>query len=295
MKIFLTGTTGKVGGYLADYWQDLHRVTACPRSVVDLTDTAQLSRFLEESDFDLLVNPAAVSTPEGCESAPELAEKVNVEAPATMARICREKGVPFIHFSTDYVLDGSEAGLKAEDSPCQPNNLYGRTKLAGEQEVTAAHPEAIVARVSWVFGSAGEGFLEKVFRQIQEKVALEAVADKYSVPTSATEMAKALDFLIASRSHGLFHLTQTAAEPVSWHRYAVEVSAAVHELGLTEGPIPVTPRRMEEIPVLRTNRPVHTAMTPAKLSSLGHEMADWTHVLRQRVTELQSNNSHPTF
>lgn len=286
MRILLTGTTGKVGGFLAQHWQPAHEVTPLTRAKVNLSEQDELAHFLQENHFDLLVNPAAVSTPEACEKDPELAHQVNVAAPATMAKVCAEKNLPFIHFSTDYVLDGSEPGFKDEQATCQPNNTYGQTKLAGEHAVLTAHPSALVTRVSWVFGSAGEGFLEKVFRQIQEGVALEGVADKYSMPTSAAEIAHALDHLLGQNATGLFHLTQTAKDPVSWHRYALEVAAAVHEAGLTPEPIPVTARKMADIPVLRTNRPIHTAMKPVRIANFSHSMSPWTVLLRKRVQEL---------
>lgn len=286
MRILLTGTTGKVGGFLAQYWQDTHEVTPLDRKVIDLTDADALEKYLQRTDFDLIVNPAAVSTPEGCENNPDLATRVNTTAPAIMAKVCAEKDRQLVHFSTDYVLDGSIPGFKDETAACHPNNIYGKTKLAGEQAVLNAHPSALVARVSWVFGSAGEGFLEKIFRQIQAGTPLEGVADKYSMPTSATEMARALDLLITQSQSGLLHLTQTATEPVSWHRYAVEVAAAVHELGLTPEPTKVAARRMEDIPVLRANRPIHTTMSPDRLIALGFPVQTWQKVLRQRVNDL---------
>ena len=293
MRILLTGTTGKIGGYLQQSWQDSHQVITATRATADLSNSSSLEQFLEKTDFDLLVNPAAVSTPEGCESAPELAQQVNVTAPALMARICARKKVPLIHFSTDYVLDGTEPGFKDESSPCLPNNLYGETKLAGERAVMEAHPDALIARVSWVFGSAGEGFLEKIFRLIQEGAPLEGVDDKYSLPTSSCEIAKALEALVAQSSSGLFHLTQTSEQPVSWYRYAVEVANAVAEIGLTPEPLPVTPRQMADIPVLRTNRPVHTAMTPARLQTIGYHPQNWKTLLRARVKALAQTSTSP--
>ncbi len=286
MRILLTGTSGKVGGYLARYWQGNHEIIPLTRQQVELSDEEALRKYLHENDFDLLVNPAAISTPEGCEQEPALAHVVNVTAPEIMATICAERKTPFIHFSTDYVLDGSEPGFKSEDAPCHPNNLYGKTKLASERAVLAVNPQALVARVSWVFGSAGEGFLEKIFRQIREGIPLEGVADKYSLPSSAREIAHALDYLLIKNEHGLYHLTQSATEPVSWHRYAVEVATAVHEIGLTPDVLPVKARQMAEIPVLRTHRPVHTAMKPSRLHELGFPVRNWQEVLRERVREL---------
>ncbi|MGJ8724493.1 MAG: SDR family oxidoreductase [Roseibacillus sp.] len=286
MRILLTGTTGKVGGFLARYWQDNHEVISLTRKVVDLTDTNALESFLQKTDFDLLVNPAAISTPEGCENNPDLANQVNVHAPATMAEVCAHKERPLIHFSTDYVLDGQVSGFKDETADCYPNNIYGKTKLSGEQTVLDRHPAALVARVSWVFGSNGESFLEKVLRQIKEGTALEGVADKYSMPTSAREMARALDFLLARSETGLFHITHTADEPVSWHSYAVAVADAAHQSGLTPAPLSVTARSLNDIPALRANRPIHTAMSPTRLLALGFPMKDWQVALRERVDEL---------
>lgn len=293
MRILLTGTTGKIGGFLSRHWQHRHEIVPLTRATVDLSDSKALGRYLQETDFDLLVNPAAVSTPEGCESEPRSAHLINTQAPETMAQICAARGLPFVHFSTDYVLDGSQPGFKDERAACHPNNVYGSTKLAGELAVLDTNPDALVARVSWVFGSAGEGFLEKIFRQIQEGIALEGVADKYSLPTSAQAIALALDHLLAIQASGLFHLTHTANEPVSWHRYAVEVAAAVHETGLTPHPIPVTARRMADIPALRSNRPIHTAMAPTRVEKSGHRMRDWTEALRQRVRTLAEELSPP--
>ena len=290
MRILLTGTSGKVGGYLKQYWQEQHEVLALTRSVVALSDDVKLTDFLKKTSFDILLNPAAVSTPEACEANSDLAERVNISAPKVMAQICAARQKPFIHFSTDYVLDGNIPGFKDEASLTRPNNIYGQTKLAGEQAVLAAYPEATLARISWVFGSTGEGFLEKIFRLIQEQQPLEGVADKYSLPTSAPEIAKALDLIIEARANGLFHLTQTAEEPVSWHTYAEEVASAVYEEGLTPDLIPVSPRKMVDIPVLRTNRPIHTAMTPARLKNdLDHHMRPWKLVLRERVHELATS------
>lgn len=290
MRILLTGTTGKLGGYLARYWSDRHQVLPLTRTEVDLADAGKLEDFLKGADFDILVNPAALSTPEGCEANPQVAEAVNVKAPGAMARICAQKGAAMVHFSTDYVLDGDVPGFKDEAAVTGPNNLYGDTKLRGERAVLDAHPGAVIARVSWVFGSAGAGFLEKVFRQIQEGQPLEGVADKYSLPTAAPEIARALDLLIAERAEGHYHLTQTATEPVSWHRYAEEVALAVHEIGLTPDIIPVSPRKMVDIPALRTNRPIHTAMTPARLEQqFHHRMIPWQQALRERVRTLAAD------
>ncbi len=292
MKILLTGTSGKVGGALAQDWKFTRPdddIIPLTRSTVDLSDSIALENYLQQTDFDLLVNPAALSTPEACEDNHELAIAVNVDAPKVMAQVCKEKGARLIHFSTDYVLCGKEPDFKTEKSPTRPNNHYGATKLAGEEQVLAACENALVARVSWVFATAGEAFLEKILRLLKEEAPLEAVADKYSMPTSAPELFRMIDFLLEKEASGLFHLTQTADEPISWYRYACEVVAAAHELELISEAVPVTPRKMDDIPVLRTGRPRHTSMQPERLQNLEHPIKPWTEALRDQVTRTNQN------
>ncbi len=147
-----------------------------------------------------------------------------------------------------------------------------------------AYPSAVIARVSWVFSVAGEAFLEKIRRLILAGESIEGVADKYSMPTDAIELANALKRLLEHHATGLFHLTQTSSEPVSWHRYAVEVSTAMHELGHIPEPVPVAARKMTEIPILRANRPIHTAMLPERIrTEHGLVMSDWKATIRRRL------------
>ncbi|MBK1832884.1 SDR family oxidoreductase [Roseibacillus ishigakijimensis] len=284
MRILLTGTTGKMGGYLARHWARQDLLTP-GREELDLSRPEALARQLDRLDFDLAVNPAAVATPEGCEQEPELAHRVNAKAPALLARECARRGVPFVHFSTDYVLDGSEPGFKDEHAPCRPNNHYGATKLAGEEAVLSLHPRALVARISWVFGAAGESFLGKIIRQARQGEPLAAVADKYSLPTYAKDLARAIDELLAHGRQGLYHLTHPAEAPVSWHRYAEEVVAALHEEGQLPRLLPVTPLRLSDLPALRSERPIHTAMTPARLLAEGHSLRPWEEAVRAGLRE----------
>lgn len=289
MRILLTGTTGKLGAFLAQQWASQHSLIPLTRAEVDLSQTDALRSFLAKQSFHAILNPAAISTPEACEAAPELARLVNSTAPRILAEACAEKNAHLIHFSTDYVLNGDIPGLKSESAKTGPNNIYGETKLAGEKAALQALPSTTITRVSWVFGSAGPGFLEKILSKIQADptTLLEGVADKFSMPTCASEMAQALNLLLDHRPPGHFHLTQNAEQPVSWHTYAQEVARAAHNFGLTKSPLEVAPQKMANIPILRTNRPIHTAMTPQRLADeLNLTMSDWKTALHNRVREL---------
>lgn len=287
MRILLTGSNGKIGGFLAHHWRECHQVLPLTRAEVDLTDEDALTKYLDGKEFDVLVNCAALSTPEGCESDPALADAVNTRAPEVMAQRCASKGARLIHLSTDYVLAGETPGWKDETATTASSQSYGGSKLAGERAVRRADPLAVIARVSWVFGSSGEGFLEKIYRLALAGAPLEAVADKFSMPTASPDLAEGLEVLFSPEARGVFHLTHWGEDPVSWHSYAQEVILAMHQLEVIAELIPVTPRKMSEIPALASNRPQHTAMTPSRLQlEFGHEMRNWKDAVHERVAQL---------
>lgn len=292
MRILITGTTGKVGGFLAQAWQHQHEVIAPTRKELDLQDEKALCECLDAKEFDLLVNSAALSTPEACDGDIAQAFAVNTTAPMVMAGVCADRNLAMIHLSTDYVLDGQHPGLKDEEATTAANQGYGTSKLAGERAVLASHPSAVIARVAWVFGTAQEAFLEKIYRLAKAGEPLEAVADKYSMPTCAHDLAEALQVLFASHARGIYHVTQSSEEPVSWHSYAEEVVLAMSESGLIH-PLPkVKPRRMGDIAALASGRPQHTSMVARRLRlEFGHEMRNWKLTVRERVAQLSTKQS----
>ena len=131
MEVVLTGTTGKLGGFLQRRWEGVHRVHCLTRDVADLRHPEKLRRALKEISFDALVSCAAMTSPEACEADRAGAAVVNGESPGVMAEVCREKRARLLHFSTDYVLDGSEPGLKDEQAATKPLNHYGQRKVGG--------------------------------------------------------------------------------------------------------------------------------------------------------------------
>lgn len=271
MEILVTGRNGKLGGALVRAWEGEHLVHGLGRSDLDLTVPAELERKLEGRRFDALVNCAAMADLETCERNPEAAELVNAESPRVLARIARERGVPMVHYSTDYVLDGSEAGLKKEGAPVDPLNQYARTKLAGEEGVLGENPDAVVARVSWLFGTQPEGFVEEILRRARRGERLQGAGDKFSKPTSAAEVARMTMALLEGLDlKGLFHLTH-GGEPESWWSIATKVVGMAHELGMLDSRREVERTSMREVARLQVSRPIHTAMEPARLT----QEVDW--------------------
>lgn len=269
-RTLVFGAGGRVGSRVAAHLagQGLE-VAPCGREACDLRDLSALKRVLLSSGATHVINCAAVSGLEACLDDPETAHRVNAMAPEMMARICRLEGMRFIHLSTDYVLDGRRSGLKTEAGKCRPVNVYGESKLEAELRVREEMPEALIARVSWVFGNPERpSFPEMVLRKAAKGETLAAVADKWSMPTWVEDLCAWLRFLAyESEASGVLHLCQSG-EPVSWHGYAVAALECAVKRGLLPSLPPVAEQKLDEQSGFRDARPRHTAMSCERLASV---------------------------
>lgn len=164
MKVLLTGSSGQVGYELARSLQGVGEVVAVDRNVMDLSDLDQVREVIRRVQPKLIVNPAAYTAVDKAESEPELAHRINAEAPGVMAEEARRLGAGLVHYSTDYVFDGSQPAPRVEDDPVGPLNVYGASKLAGEQAIAAAGIPHLIFRTSWVYGMRGKNFLLTMLR-----------------------------------------------------------------------------------------------------------------------------------
>lgn len=293
MKIVLIGAKGKLGGALAREWIGKHEVKALTRADIDLRETDELGHLLDETEFDALVNCAALASPDACLDDVEAARLVNEEAPQVMARACREHGARLLHFSTDYVLDGHEEGLKDETAATYANGEYGRSKRAGEEAVLEEMESGVVGRVSWVFGTEPGGFCETIVQRAKRGEELEAISDKFSMPTYARDIAKWSELLLSrEEAQGIYHLTHTG-DPQSWWSYGSQVLEDAFDLGLLEKPAKISSTKMAELNIFRAPRPIHTAMTPRRLQEeLGVAVRDWRSAARDCLASLAKAESH---
>lgn len=284
MEILLTGATGKLGGYLKRAWAGTHRVYCLSRDQADLRHPEALREVLEGIRFDALVNCAGMTSPETCEAHPDEASLVNGESPGAMAEVCRERGARMLHFSTDYVLDGSEPGLKDEGAAPGPVNQYGRSKLDGEQRVLAMCPAAVICRVSWIFGTDPPGFLRTVLNRAMAGEDLEFVADKWSTPSSVEDISRATEFLLGQPDlSGVVHVTNLGEEE-SWWSYGQKVIRMAVEEGVLDREVAVRPAKMADIPQLSAPRPIHTALAPCRLrDELGWSVRPWEEAAREQI------------
>lgn len=216
MKILLTGAGGQVGYELERSLQGLGQVVAVDRARMDLSDLGQVRDVIRAVRPGLIVNAAAYTAVDKAESEPALARRINAEAPEVMALEARKLGAAMVHYSTDYVFDGTKAGAWAETDTPNPINVYGQTKLEGEQAVAAAGIDHLILRTSWVYGMRGKNFLLTMLRLAEERDELRVVCDQHGAPTWSRTVADATAFVLAraqeggegwwNRHGGLYHL-----------------------------------------------------------------------------------------
>lgn len=226
MKICLLGKDGQLGWELQRALSVLGEVYALGREDADLADLGHLGRTIEKFSPDIIVNAAAYTAVDKAESESELAARINGEAPAALARLAQACGAWLVHYSTDYVFDGSGTLPWHEQSTVGPLSVYGKTKLAGEQGVRAAHTKHLIFRTSWVYATRGGNFAKTMLRLAQERTSLNVVNDQIGAPTSAELLAditaQILGQTILQKAGdeiaGTYHLA--AAGETSWFDYA---------------------------------------------------------------------------
>ncbi len=230
MRILVTGVTGQVGAALRAPLESAGSVIAADRSVLDLSRPEQLRSTLDRMSPDLIVNPAAYTAVDRAEEERELAFRINAEAPGAIARWAAGRGVPFIHFSTDYVFDGSGERPWREDDPTGPLSAYGASKLAGEQAIRSAGGSHLIIRTSWVYAAQGSNFLRTIVRLAQQRAELRVVADQFGAPTSARLIAGVVADMLRSSpllaerfaaSGGLVNVS--ASGETTWHGFATAI------------------------------------------------------------------------
>lgn len=232
-----------------------------------ITDTDTIARLIDASHASVVINCAAYNAVDAAEQDRDTAFRINAEAVAGLALLCAEKKIRFVHFSSDYVFDGTKGGLYTEEDAVHPLGAYGASKRKGEEAVLAAGGTGLVLRTSWVFGNGMQNFLFKMRQWSQKNSVLRLTADEVSVPTSTIDLAEYTLRAVDAGLSGLYHLTNSDyASRYEWGRYAAK------KMGLSSTIIPV-PMSMFPSPAAR---PLFSAMSSARIqSALGAEIPDW--------------------
>ena len=286
MRLMLTGANGQLGWELARSLQPLGEVIALDRTQCDLERPDSLATVVETIRPDVIVNAAAYTAVDKAESEPQRARLVNAEAPGELARLARRHGALLLHYSTDYVFDGSKPGPYVETDPPAPLNVYGASKLEGERAIAAVDGEHLVLRTTWVYAARGANFLRTMLRLGAERETLRVVADQQGAPTWARNLADASALIVAqaqrerrqgSFESGLFHLC--AAGHTNWHGFAEAIFAAARARGL--------PLAVREVAAIATTdyptpaaRPLNSRLDCSRLAGrFGVRLPDWSAAL----------------
>ena len=235
MKLLLLGKNGQVGWELQRSLAPLGEVIALDRQSVnvdgnglrgDIGDLQTLAQTIRSVRPDVIVNAAAHTAVDKAESEPDLALRLNAEAPEVMAQEAKSLGALLVHYSTDYVFDGFGSAARKEGDATGPLSVYGRTKLEGEQRIAATHCRHLIFRTSWVYAARGGNFAKTMLRLAQEREALSVINDQWGAPTGADLIADVTAHAVRHVSAhegdgGLYHLV--AAGETNWHAYASHV------------------------------------------------------------------------
>ena len=292
MKILLLGATGQVGTeclrslaplgelVVATRSGSLPDGTACEVADFDVPDS--LATLVGKVGPDVVVNAAAYTAVDLAESEREAAWRVNAEAPGVLARACASRDALLVHYSTDYVFDGTGSRPYREDDPTAPLGAYGESKLAGENEIRAAGARHLILRTAWVYAAHGKNFLRTMLRLGSERDTLRVVADQVGSPTSAGLIADTTARLLAMPdiAQGVRHLTSSGE--TSWHGFATAIFTNARELGLLERMPDVEPISTSQYPT-PARRPSYSVLDNTLIAKeLGTTLPPWQ-VELQRV------------
>ncbi|QQQ51572.1 dTDP-4-dehydrorhamnose reductase [Pseudomonas syringae] len=300
MKILLLGKNGQVGWELQRALAPLGEVIALDRQGADglcgdLADLERLAATVRALAPDVIVNAAAYTAVDKAESEPDLAMLINGEAPGVLAREAAALGAWLIHYSTDYVFDGSGEEHWQESAPTGPLSVYGRSKLMGEQAIQASGAKALILRTSWVYAARGHNFAKTMLRLATERDSLNVVADQYGAPTGAELIADVTaQILYRVRADqnpaalaGIYHLA--AAGETSWHGFAQFVleHAARNGVALKVAPDQIGAIPTEAYPV-PAPRPRNSRLALSKLETAFQlKMPSWQQGAQRMLDEIQ--------
>ena len=276
MKILITGINGQVGHALMQELTE-HELIGLTRQDCDLTNLDQIRQVIDHHQPDMIINPAAYTKVDQAEDEPELAFKINRDAPKVMAEKAREYNIPLIHFSTDYVFNGEKEGVYVEDDPTHPLGVYGQSKCAGEEAIQEVGGLTYIFRTSWVYSTIGHNFFLTMKKLSQERDELKVVADQIGVPTSNQFIAEQIKPIIPQlndNNTGIYQLVPDGS--CSWYEFAKEIIGQTNPKFNLEN---LNAIQTHEFPT-KTKRPANSVLSNAKIKqAFNLSFNDWSQEL----------------
>ena len=294
--ILLIGARGQVGQELCLRLGVTGSLVAVDRTQLDLTNSEAIRQCIQETQPEIIVNAAAYTAVDRAESESEIAHAVNATAPTIMAKEAQSLGTLLIHLSTDYVFNGLHCAPYVESTPPAPTNVYGVSKLAGENGIRQSCPNHVIIRTAWVYGTQGKGnFVKTMLRLGAEREKVRVVADQIGTPTFAGDIADAIVRLITVMSPGpslnekllgTYHFTNSGV--ASWYDFAVAIFEEAKRIGFPLKLDHVVPITTAEYPTT-ASRPAYSVLSSCKINAaLGTIPPHWRQSLVTMLLDLYS-------
>ena len=287
MKILVTGANGQLGNAMQMLTKEnpQHTYFFTDVAELDICNEEALREYFAQNGIEVAVNCAAYTAVDKAEDNANIAQALNAEAPGKMARVAQEHNAAIIHISTDYVFDGTSCIPYTEDTPVCPQSVYGRTKLAGEENVMAACRKAVVIRTAWLYSTVGNNFVKTMMRLGKERKELGVVFDQIGTPTYANDLARAI-FSIINKSivRGIYHFSNEGV--CSWYDFTL----AIHRLAHISN-CHVKPLHTDEYPA-KAARPHYSVLDKTKIKqTFGIEIPHWEESLQHCIELLQKESN----
>ena len=289
MRVLITGAHGQVGTELSKQAGQLGWEThSVDIDGLDITDIEAVNSIICEYEPDAVINAAAYTAVDRAESDEMAAYAVNRDGPKNLARACGELDISLVHYSTDYVFDGSKSGAYTEDDQVAPLGMYGKSKFAGEEAVRRHCDRHLILRTSWVFSTQGNNFVKTMLRLGREHEELGVVSDQFGKPTSEAEIARITLQILSGyqKDWGTYHLAQPAM--TSWHGFAKAIFKQAEALG--------EPLKLNRLNAIATSdyptaakRPANSELSCDRLEAVfGVRIRPWRDSLYDVIKELSS-------
>jgi len=267
VKILIVGSGGRLGAALIREYRDKFEVVGFNHAQLDLGKPEEIHAEIDKLDFDVLINAAAFTNVDLCETEREQAFAINAEAPKVLGEICSEKNAKLIHISTDYVFDGEKREPYVETDAAEPISVYGESKRAGEKNVLAGRDQHLIVRVSWVFGPDRPSFIDAMIKRAREEEQINAIADKFSTPTYTHDIAEMVSrFFDVDVPGGFLHFANNGE--CSWQEYAQHALDCCRASGISLKAKTVGPAKIADMKNWIARRPVYSVLSTAKYAKL---------------------------
>lgn len=292
MRILLTGSNGQLGTEFRTISRSTAEVISTGSRELDLTNEQEIRRFVREVKPAVIVNAAAFSDVDAAERNWDACFALNAIAPVVLAEEAHRLDALLIHYSTDQVFDGNKSAPYSESDPTSPLNVYGASKLAGEQGIAASFARSLILRLGWIYGAQGENFLRSILRLAEHSDELHVASDQIGAPTSTRAIAAATERLIRMYANcrkaqfptGIYHLAASGA--TSWHGFAVAIVSAAFQG--RKAPI-VTPTMTPELSSF-AKRPKNLLLSNQKfLKTFGIQLGPWQQQLDEVLAEMRED------